>query len=75
MEFIRSIKLKKAAALLEKSDLKIAEIAYTVGFSRPNYFTRAFKAKYNVSPTEYISLKRGVDDSAQHTETASISSL
>jgi signal transduction histidine kinase/ligand-binding sensor domain-containing protein/AraC-like DNA-binding protein len=59
VEFIRSIKLKKAAALLEKSDMKIAQIGYVVGFSSPNYFARAFKAKYNLSPSEYAEQKRG----------------
>ena len=56
VEFIRSVKLKKAAALLENSDMKIAQIGYAVGFSTPNYFARAFKAKYNVTPTEYVNL-------------------
>ena len=58
VEFIRSLKLKKAVALLENSDLKMSEIAYTTGFATANYFTRAFKAKYNVSPTEYVALKK-----------------
>ncbi|HWB93774.1 MAG TPA: two-component regulator propeller domain-containing protein [Puia sp.] len=58
VEFIRSIKLNKAAELLERSDMKISEIGYAVGFTTPNYFTRAFKAKFNVSPSEYVSLKR-----------------
>jgi signal transduction histidine kinase/ligand-binding sensor domain-containing protein/CheY-like chemotaxis protein len=58
VEFIRSIKLNKAADLLERSNMKISEIGYAVGFTTPNYFTRAFKAKFNVSPSEYASLKR-----------------
>ena len=58
VEFIRSIKLNKAADLLVRSDMKIAEVGYAVGFTTPNYFTRAFKAKFNLSPTEYVSLKR-----------------
>ena len=53
VEFIRSIKLDKAAILLEKTDLTIAEIAYSIGFSTPHYFTKSFKAKYNVLPSEY----------------------
>jgi AraC-like DNA-binding protein len=58
VEFIRSVKLNKAADLLERSDRKISEIGYAVGFTTPNYFTRAFRAKFNISPSEYISLKR-----------------
>ena len=58
VEFIRSIKLNKAAMLLENTDLKMAQIAYTVGFSSANYFTRAFKAKFNMLPTEYAEMKK-----------------
>ncbi|HVU94276.1 MAG TPA: two-component regulator propeller domain-containing protein [Puia sp.] len=58
VEFIRSVKLNKAIDLLERSDMKISEIGYAVGFTTPNYFTRAFKAKFNLSPSEYVSLKR-----------------
>ena len=58
VEFIRSVRLKKAAELLEKSDMKIAEIGYAVGFTTPNYFTRAFRAKFHLSPSEYIASKR-----------------
>lgn len=58
VEFIRSVKLSKAAQLLEKSDMTIAEICYTVGFSTPNYFAKSFKAKFNMLPSEYISKMR-----------------
>jgi signal transduction histidine kinase/ligand-binding sensor domain-containing protein/DNA-binding response OmpR family regulator len=58
VEFIRSVKLDKAAALLEKSDMTIAQIAYSVGFSTPNYFSRSFKEKFNMLPSEYISKMR-----------------
>jgi len=58
VEFIRSVKLDKAAVLLEKSDMNVGQICYSVGFATPNYFARAFKAKFNMLPSEYISLKR-----------------
>jgi signal transduction histidine kinase/ligand-binding sensor domain-containing protein/CheY-like chemotaxis protein/AraC-like DNA-binding protein len=59
-EYIRSFRLEKALILLEKSDLTISEIAYEVGFTTPNYFTRAFKAKYRSSPSEYTGRTRKV---------------
>lgn len=59
VEFIRSVKLDKAAHLLETSELTIAEIAYSVGFSTPNYFAKSFKAKFNLLPSEYINKMRG----------------
>jgi len=58
IEFIRSIKLEKAAVLLENSDLSISQISYMTGFTAPNYFTKSFKAKFNILPTEYKSKKR-----------------
>jgi ligand-binding sensor domain-containing protein/signal transduction histidine kinase/CheY-like chemotaxis protein/AraC-like DNA-binding protein len=58
IEFIRSIKLEKAAVLLENSDLSISQISYMTGFTAPNYFAKSFKAKFNVLPTEYKSQKR-----------------
>ena len=58
VEFIRSVKLEKAVILLERSDLSIAQIAYEVGFTTPNYFARAFKTKFNMVPSEYITKNR-----------------
>ncbi|MBS0027193.1 hybrid sensor histidine kinase/response regulator transcription factor [Chitinophaga sp. 22321] len=54
VEYIRSYRLEKAAALMKKSDMTIAEIAYQVGFSTPNYFAKSFKTKYNMLPSEFI---------------------
>ena len=52
VDFIRTIKLSKAALLLEKSQLTIAEIAYQTGFATPHYFTKSFKTKYNMLPSD-----------------------
>jgi transcriptional regulator GlxA family with amidase domain len=58
VDYIRTVKLNKAAALLEKSDMNVAQVAYSTGFATPNYFAKSFKAKFNLSPSEYASLKR-----------------
>jgi signal transduction histidine kinase/ligand-binding sensor domain-containing protein/DNA-binding response OmpR family regulator len=63
IEFIRSIRLKRAAALLETSDMKIGEIGYAVGFTLPNYFAKIFKTKFSLSPSEYAAIKRKLSDS------------
>lgn len=52
-EFIRNIRLRKAALLLAKSNLSIAEIAYQVGFNNPKQFSKYFKAMYHVLPSTY----------------------
>ncbi|MBE9463865.1 substrate-binding domain-containing protein [Dyadobacter sp. UP-52] len=52
-EYIQQIRLNKARYLLRRNDLTVADIAYSVGFSSPTYFSTAFKAKYNQTPLEY----------------------
>ena len=62
VEYIRSVKLSKAEVLLTKSDMNVAQIAYSVGFSTPNYFAKTFKAKYHMLPSEYIAKMRKQGD-------------
>ena len=52
-DYINNIRLEKSKAMLESSDLSIAEIAYAHGFSSPNYFSTSFKNKYGISPAAY----------------------
>ncbi len=51
-EFILSLRMKKALALLQTNDLSISEIAYQVGFNDPKYFSKCFKKYYGRSPSE-----------------------
>ena len=53
LEFIRHIRLKRAATLLRESGLSVAEVAYEVGFNNPKYFSKYFKEEYGVLPSEY----------------------
>lgn len=50
--FIREIRLQQAYAMLKESDLNISEIAYSVGFTDPNYFSSLFHEKYKFTPTQ-----------------------
>lgn len=52
-DFIRSIRLKRAAQLLRDTDLSISEIADHVGFSTPRYFTKLFKETFGMLPSQY----------------------
>ena len=52
-EFIRFIRLKRAADLLERSQLYVNEVAYQVGFNDPKYFRKYFKEEFGLSPNEY----------------------
>lgn len=58
LEFIRTIRMQRAAQLLEKSQLTVAEVAYKVGFNNPKYFARYFKEEYNMLPSAYAHSKR-----------------
>ncbi len=53
VELIRSIRLKKAALILKKNKLPIAEVSYMVGFSDPKYFSKCFIKEFGFTPTEY----------------------
>ncbi|MFV0291101.1 MAG: two-component regulator propeller domain-containing protein [Mangrovibacterium sp.] len=63
IEFIRIIRLKRAAQLLEKSQMNVSEVAYEVGFNSPRYFAKYFKEQYGVVPTQYMK-----DKSVLHTK-------
>ena len=58
IEFIRTMRLKRAAQLLKESQLTVSEIAYEVGFNNPKYFTRYFKLEFNSLPSLYAAEKR-----------------
>lgn len=58
VEYIRSFRLDKAAALMEKSNMTISEISYQVGFTTSNYFAKSFKGKFNMLPSEFIAKVR-----------------
>ena len=53
VEFIRIMRLKRAAQLLKKSQLNVSEVAYQVGFNDPKYFSKQFKAEFKVLPSKY----------------------
>jgi signal transduction histidine kinase/ligand-binding sensor domain-containing protein/DNA-binding response OmpR family regulator len=52
-DFIRLIRLKQAAHLLQQKKLKMSEIAYQVGFNSHQYFSNCFQKHFKISPTEY----------------------
>lgn len=52
--FIRSIRLKKAAALLMQGDLTVNEVAEQTGFSSSSHMSRCFMAEWGCTPTEYV---------------------
>ena len=55
-DFIQSLRLTKARQLLLDGALTIAEVGYEVGFSSPSYFSTSFRARYQISPSEFRAL-------------------
>lgn len=54
LEFVRSLRLKRAALLLTKSQMNVSEIAFQVGFNDPKYFSKHFKNEFGVLPSKYV---------------------
>ncbi|OJJ17307.1 hypothetical protein BKI52_31905 [marine bacterium AO1-C] len=52
-EFIRTLKLKRAASLIQQKVGTVEEIAFQAGFNDMSYFYRCFKKQFGVTPTEY----------------------
>jgi AraC-like DNA-binding protein len=57
-EFIRAMRMKRAAQLLNKNQGTISEVSYMVGFNSTNYFTKCFKDFYGCTPTEYLNQEK-----------------
>lgn len=57
-EFTKELKMMAAARRLLVTDERVSTIAYEIGFEDPNYFARAFKQIFGVSPAEYRKVSR-----------------
>lgn len=53
VEFVRDIKLKRAAQLLSSGEYRVKEVTYMIGFSDSKYFAKCFKEKFGLTPMEY----------------------
>lgn len=62
LDYIRRVRLQKAAVLLGQQRFTVAEISYMVGFKTPSYFAKCFQAQYGVRPSQY----RSDDDTVGH---------
>jgi AraC-like DNA-binding protein len=52
-EFIRTLRLKRAASLLSQNFGSVTQISLEVGFNNLSYFNKSFRKMFGVTPTEY----------------------
>ena len=53
IEFIKEMRVKRAAQLIETGEYNMTQISYMVGINDPRYFSKCFKQKFGITPTEY----------------------
>ncbi len=58
VEYIREMRMSRAAELLSQGKFSVSEVMYTVGFSNSSYFSKCFSKEYGMTPTEYMKVKR-----------------
>jgi AraC-like DNA-binding protein len=59
-QFVRTIRLKRAAELLAKNSDNVSQIAYSVGFGSLSYFNKCFKEQFGVTPGKFAEEKNKV---------------
>lgn len=52
-EYIRHVRLEEARDLMNNSNLNISQIVYSIGFTSRSYFSKIFKEKYGIPPSEF----------------------
>lgn len=52
-EYLRTIRMKRAAGMLSNPDINVSEVAFKVGINDPYYFSRCFKQQFGVTPSAY----------------------
>lgn len=53
VDFLKEVRLQRAAQLIETEEFNVSQVAYMVGLNDPRYFSKCFKMKFGVSPSEY----------------------
>ncbi|WP_299334144.1 AraC family transcriptional regulator [uncultured Psychroserpens sp.] len=52
-EYVRHVRLEAARDLMNNADLNVSQVVYSIGFTSRSYFSKIFKEKYDITPSEY----------------------
>lgn len=72
VEYIRTIKLSKAAEILKTRKYSVKEVCYLSGFNDPSYFVRCFKNYYHMTPSEFMYVKESGKADADSLESSKV---
>jgi AraC-like DNA-binding protein len=53
-DFVRAVRLRKAAQIMTEEDVLITDVMYRVGMQTQSYFTKAFKKEFGKTPTQFL---------------------
>ncbi|MCB0373200.1 MAG: helix-turn-helix transcriptional regulator [Muricauda sp.] len=59
-EYIRNARLEVARDYIANTEMNISEVVYSIGFTSRSYFSKIFKEKYGISPSDFKNSKREV---------------
>jgi DNA-binding response OmpR family regulator len=65
-EFMRTIRLRRAASLLKQNFGNVTQISLEVGFNSLSYFNRSFKKLFGISPVEFMKQNSGKNSTSDH---------
>ena len=53
MQYLKEVRLRQGRYLLERTDLRVGEVAWSVGYKDPLHFSRVFREHFGTSPMQY----------------------
>lgn len=59
VSYMRKLRMKKAALLLEQQKFTVSEVMYLVGYTNASHFSKCFSAEYGQTPKQYMEKKGG----------------
>ncbi len=61
VNYIRKLRMKKAALLLKEDKFTVSEVMFLVGYSNSSYFSKCFEKEFGLKPKDYIIMNRNAD--------------